>query len=114
MKRSLFASVVAVSVAFGFGAFAADKKIEKLYNSKCSSCHGKDGKGATEKGQKMGIRDMTSEDFQKGTDADFKKAIQEGVKKEHDGKKQEMDPYKDEIKDPEIDGLIKMIREMKK
>ena len=24
-------------------AYAADKKVERLFNSKCASCHGKDG-----------------------------------------------------------------------
>lgn len=114
MKNKLLVTLIAASCALSLNAFAADKKVEKLFNSKCSSCHGKDGKGATEKGQKMAVRDMTSEEFQKGTDADFKKSINEGFKKEKDGKKQEMDPYKEELKEAEIDGLIKYIREFKK
>ena len=107
-----------MAVAAGFlivgSAYAADKKIERTFNSKCASCHGKDGKGATEKGKKMAVRDMTGEEFQKGKDEDFKKAINEGLKKEEKGVKQEMDGYKSELKAEEIDGLVKHIREFKK
>ncbi len=112
MKRSLL--IAAVACLFAFPAAAADKKIERTFNSKCASCHGKDGKGATEKGKKMAVRDMTGEDFQKGKDEDFKKSINEGVKKEEKGVKQEMDGYKSELKAEEIDGLIKYVREFKK
>ena len=113
MKRNAFTWTLVVSCAIGLSAFAADKKVERLFGTKCSACHGKDGKGQTEKGQKMGVRDMGSAEYQKGTDADFKKVILEGMKREKDGKKQEMDPYKDELKDGEIDALIKMVREFK-
>ena len=43
MKRIviLFSALALVSIP----AFAADKKIERLWKSKCSSCHGMDGKG---------------------------------------------------------------------
>ncbi len=113
MKRALIGSALAV-VLFGFSAQAADKKIERLFGSKCSACHGKDGKGQTEKGKKMQVRDLASAEFQKGTDEDFKKVILEGMKKEKDGVKQEMDGFKDELKGPEIDALVAYMREFKK
>lgn len=114
MKRLMIAVVFTLSVAVGSQAQAADKKIERLFGSKCSACHGKDGKGQTEKGKKMNIRDMASAEFQKGTDEEFKKAILEGIKKEVGGVKQEMDAYKEEIKGPEIDALVAYMREFKK
>ncbi|MBS1149175.1 MAG: cytochrome c family protein [Myxococcaceae bacterium] len=113
MKRVLMGSFLAV-VLFGFSAQAADKKIERLFNSKCSACHGKDGKGQTEKGKKMAVRDMASPEFQKGTDEDFKKAILEGFKAEKDGVKQEMDSFKEDLKGPDVDAMIKYMREFKK
>ncbi len=104
---SLFTLVV--GLLFATSAFAADKKIERLWKSKCSSCHGMDGRAQTEKGKKMKTADMTTAEYQKKTDADWEKAIKEGVKAEKDGVKQEMDGY--ELKPEELKGLIGMIRE---
>lgn len=112
MKR--FALVTLAAVALSFDAQAADKKVERLFGSKCGSCHGKDGKAQTEKGKKMAMRDVASEDFQKISDADMTKAINEGLKKEKDGVKQEMDGYKEDIKAPEVEALVKYMREFKK
>src|ERR1043166_8511734 len=65
-----------------------DKKIEKVWKAKCSSCHGADGKGQTEQGKKLGIKDYTAPEWQKSkTDDELKKAIADGVKG--------MDGYKD-------------------
>ena len=112
MKR--FALITLAAVALSFNAQAADKKIERLFGSKCGSCHGKDGKAQTEKGKKMAMRDVASEEFQKLSDADMTKAINDGIKKEKDGVKQEMDGYKEEIKAPEVEALVKYLREFKK
>ena len=62
----------------------------------------------------MAMRDLASEDFQKVSDADMTKAINDGRKKEKDGVKQEMDGYKEEIKAPEVEALVKYMREFKK
>ena len=114
MKRLALMNVLLACVTFSFSAQAADKKIERLFGSKCGSCHGKDGKAQTEKGKKMAMRDIASEEFQKISDADMTKAINDGLKKEKDGVKQEMDGYKEEIKAPEVEALVKYIREFKK
>ena len=111
MKRILFL-LTAISLASA-PAFAADKKIERLWKSKCGSCHGKDGKAATDKGKKMKMYDMTSADWQKKiSDDDMKKAIKEGVKEEKDGVKKEMDAY-DDLTPEQIDGLVAFMRELK-
>ena len=104
----------AAALALPLSAQAADKKIERLFGSKCGSCHGKDGKAQTEKGKKMQMRDLASAEFQKGSDADFKKAILEGIKAEKGGVKQEMDGYKDDLKPEQVDALVKYMREFKK
>ncbi len=113
MKQITFYMALAC-LSFSMTAQAADKKIERLYASKCGSCHGKDGKGQTEKGKKMLMRDIASDEFQKISDDDMKKAITEGLKHEKNGVKQEMDGYKDEIAAPEVDALVKYMREFKK
>lgn len=113
MTRALLLAA-ATALFLALPAHAADKKVERLFNSKCGSCHGKDGKGQTEKGKKMALRDMTSAAFLGGKDEDFKKVINEGVKKEEKGIKQEMDGYKAELKPEDVDNLVKYVRELKK
>ncbi len=44
---------------------APDKKVERLWKSKCGSCHGADGKAQTEKGKKMKMEDYTTAEWQK-------------------------------------------------
>jgi len=113
MKRFLFFSVVLAMVAAP--AFAADAKIERTWKSKCASCHGKDGKGDTDKGKQLKVNDMTASDYtKKFTDEQMKKAILNGVNEERDGVKKEMEPYKDELKPDQIDGLIVFIKGLSK
>jgi mono/diheme cytochrome c family protein len=91
-----------------------DKKTVRTWKAKCSSCHGEDGKAATEQGKKMGVRDMTMPDFWKGlTDAKMKDAIANGIKQTRDGKVQEMEPYKDKLKPEEIDSLVAYVKTFK-
>jgi len=93
----------------------ADKKTIRTWKAKCASCHGEDGKGATEQGKKMGVRDMTSAEFAKdATDAKMKDAITNGIKRTKDGKTQEMEPYKDKLKPEEIDNLVAYVKSLKK
>lgn len=90
-----------------------DKKIERLWKSKCSSCHGQDGKGQTEKGKKMKVADYSTAEWQKAkTDDALKKAIIEGFKGEKDGAKQEMDGYKADLTPEQIDGLVLFTRSL--
>jgi mono/diheme cytochrome c family protein len=35
--------IVLLALSFASTALAADKKVERLFSSKCASCHGKDG-----------------------------------------------------------------------
>jgi mono/diheme cytochrome c family protein len=113
MKRLAF--LVAALALAAVPAQAADKKIERLWKSKCGSCHGADGKGDTEKGRKMKIGDLSDAAWQKkATDAEIKKAINEGVKSEKDGVKKEMDGYAEDIKGEQLDALVVFVRELKK
>src|SRR5262245_27465120 len=86
MKRLTRTITLCLTLAFaGLAARPAaaevDKKTVRTWKAKCSSCHGEDGKGQTEQGKKMGIRDMSSPAFTKDmTDAKMKDAILNGVK----------------------------------
>ena len=105
--------VVALVVGYAQVAKAADKapdkKIERVWKSKCASCHGAAGV-ATEAGKKAGAKDMSAADVQGKSDADLKKAIKEGVKKDD---KQAMEAFAD-LKDDQVDGLVQLIRSFKK
>ena len=91
-----------------------DKKTERTWKAKCASCHGADGKGATDQGAKMGIGDYTSAAWQKSvTDAQIKTAIADGVNREKAGKKQEMEGYKDKLDAAQIDSLVAFVRSLK-
>ncbi len=71
-----------------------DAKIARMWKSKCGSCHGADGKAATSKGKKMLMSDLSTKAWQTSrTDAQLKKAITDGVKKDKDGVTQEMDAF---------------------
>ncbi len=115
MRRWMKGSLVAVTL-LGTAAYAeADKKTERVWKSKCSSCHGMDGKAQTEKGKKMKIADYSSKEWQANAkDDQLLKAINEGVKAEKDGVKQEMDGYQAELKPGEAEALVKLIRGLAK
>ncbi len=83
-----------------------DKKIERLWKGKCAGCHGLDGKGQTDQGKKLGVKDYTTPEWQKSrTDEQIKTAIVEGAKG--------MDPYKDKLTPDQIDGLVAYVRALK-
>jgi cytochrome c553 len=109
------ASLAVVSLLPGTARAEVDKKTLRTWKAKCSSCHGEDGKGATEQGKKMGVRDMTAADFWKDlTDTKMKDAINNGIKQTKGGVVQEMEPYKDKIKPEEIDALVVYVKTFKK
>lgn len=93
----------------------ADQKTERLWKSKCSACHGKDGKGETKKGKKMKVKDMTTAAWQKEvTDARMLKAMNDGIERTEGGVEQKMKPVKGKISPEEMQALIKFMRAFKK
>ena len=77
-----------------------------IYKTKCSSCHGADGKGQTSVGKAMKIADLGGADVQKMTDAEIAKIIESG--------KGKMPAYKGKLTADEINALVKAIRAFKK
>ena len=113
MRTGIAAGIVAALVSTA--SSAQDKKIERVWKAKCSSCHGVDGTGQTETGKTMGIGDMTSAAFQKDlTDASMRERIENGVVREKNGKQQEMKAFREVLKPEEIDGLIAWVKALKK
>ena len=116
MKQTrVLASVVVASFLLGAPALAeVDKKVERAWKAKCSSCHGAAGKADTDKGQQMKIVDMTSAEFQAKKDDELRNAILNGVKKDKGGVKQEMDAFKGDLTPEQVDALVAYIRTFKK
>jgi mono/diheme cytochrome c family protein len=78
MKKLVTLMVACVAMT-ALSALAADGKA--LYEEHCSKCHGKDGKGQTTMGKKMGAKDYTDPKVQDAvSDAAFTKSIKEGLK----------------------------------
>ena len=51
---------------------------EATYKAKCQMCHGPDGKGETPTGKAMKVKDFSSEDVQKMSDAELAAIITNG------------------------------------
>jgi cbb3-type cytochrome c oxidase subunit III len=91
-------------------ALAADGA--RPYNAKCASCHGKDGKGQTETGQKKHVKDLTDSKVQASLkDADLVKAITDGIDETPDHGK--MPGYKDKLSDDEVKAVAAYVRTLK-
>ena len=114
IKRMWWIAALAAALVPVAGRAEADKKTERIWKAKCASCHGVDGKAQTDQGQKMGVADYTTPAWQKAhSDADIKKAIAEGVNRERDGKKQEMEGFKDKLPPEQVEQLVVYIRSLK-
>lgn len=112
-KRMWISALAAVLIPLAARA-EPDKKTARTWKAKCASCHGVDGKGHTDQGEKMAIGDYTDAGWQKArTDSEIKKAITDGVNREKAGKKQEMEAYKDKLSPEEIDKLAAYVRSLK-
>ena len=81
---SWIAGIMVIAVALAAIAFlsapvkADAAAAEATYKAKCAMCHGPDGKGATATGKTMGVKDFTSDEVQKMSDADLSAAISGG------------------------------------
>ena len=88
---------------------ADDAAAAYLYNKECAGCHGKDGKGKTPTGRKVGAKDLSQS---KSTDAEMEKQIIEG-KKAPNGTPA-MPPFKDKLDAEEIKDLILFVKKFRK
>ena len=78
----------------------------------CASCHGKNGRGDTKMGRKVGAKDYTDPKVQAAMkDEEMFKAIKEGLK---EGGKTKMKAHKDVLTDEEIKALVQYVRAFKK
>ena len=86
--------------------YKPEKKLVRLWNSKCATCHGEDGRGHTEQGKEMGIADMTKAAYWKDVTVESgRKLVLEGLKRKVNGKEQEMKPFADRLTPQQVDAL---------
>jgi cytochrome c6 len=97
-----FATASAVVLTLSLSVHAQDAST--LFKSKCAVCHGADGTGSS-MGKKMGVRDLTSADVQKMSDAELTDIITNG--------KNNMPKFAS-LKPEEVKGLVSYIRTLKK
>lgn len=86
-------------------AFAADEGAA-TFKAKCAMCHGQDATGNTPMGKNLKIRDLTSPDVQKQSDAELLATITKG--------KNKMPEYGSKLSNDQIADLQKYIRTLKK
>jgi mono/diheme cytochrome c family protein len=116
LSFTLFAAQGLVAAALDPPAgYKVDKKIKRLFDAKCASCHGEDGRGKTELGLEMGIADMTQAAYWKDLTLErARKAVLDGLKQTKDGKLQEMKPFKDRLTPAQVDALNLYAASLKK
>ena len=96
-------TVVAVALALSTWSFAQGGP--DLFKSKCAACHGADGKGATAMGKALKLRDLSSADVQKQSDAELTTIITGG--------KGKMPSYDGKLTKDQISDVVKYIRTLK-
>ena len=95
--------------------YKPDKKIKRLFEAKCATCHGDDGRAKTELGEEMGIADMTKSAYWKDLTLEgARKSVLEGIKRVQRGKEQEMKPFKDRLTADQVDALVLYSASLKK
>lgn len=110
MKRLLL--VGTASLAIAAMPALADDDAKTTFESKCASCHSKDGSGSSAAGKKLGAKDWTDAKVQEALkDEEMAKAIKEGVK---DGGKTKMKGFGDKLSDDQIKALVAYVRTLKK
>ncbi|MBI2602398.1 MAG: cytochrome c [Deltaproteobacteria bacterium] len=112
LKNCRLPGVLFAAVFFGASgrSFGNDAATVKLFESECSTCHGKDGKGKTSMGRKKNVEDWTDGDrLSKVTDDEMKAILEKGIK-DKDGNVTMKPPKK--VQAGQFDALIKYSRSL--
>ena len=98
-KKLAVVALVLAMLALPLASYAADSAAD-VYKSKCTMCHGTDGK------KMAGTKEFASPDYQKMSDTDLAAAIS-------NGKPPKMPAFKGKLTDDQIKDLAKYIRTLK-
>jgi cytochrome c6 len=99
-------SLLLLAAAAVFAAPAHAQTGAALFKAKCAPCHGPDGKGETSMGKVLKVRDLSSPEVQKQSDAELTGLIENG--------KGKMPAYKAKLSERDIKELVSYIRTLKK
>ncbi len=103
MGNSIGKSVICLALFFGFvSAARAQSPVEKLYQAKCTGCHGPDGSANTKAGKNTGAHDFRLPDVEKETDSTLIEIVTKGKKK--------MPKFEEKLKSKEIKELVEYVR----
>lgn len=91
-------------------ADAALRKTRRLWQVKCATCHGLDGRGRTVMGEKLRLRDLTDAAWQKGLDdRKLKESLVQGRHSEQEPGAG-MRSYGERLAPEQIDALVAFVR----
>jgi cytochrome c6 len=105
MKTVTRIAMLVVAVAMVFSTFSFAQGGADLFKSKCATCHGADGKGDTAMGKALKLRDLSSADVQKQSDAELTTIITSG--------KGKMPSYDGKLTKDQIGDVVKYVRTLK-
>jgi cytochrome c6 len=106
---NLFRGGMLLTLALGLALWSKPASADdaaSTYKTKCSACHGADGKGETAMGKKFGLKDLASPEVQKTGDDELTAVIADG--------KDKMPSYKKSLKPDQIKELVAYIRSLAK
>jgi cytochrome c6 len=106
MSKAVLGAAGAILLAFAIAPAARGDDAAPLFKQKCAMCHGADGKGDSSMGKTLKVRDLSSADVQKQSDADLTAIITKG--------KNKMPSYEGKLKPEEIKGLVAYVRSLAK
>lgn len=107
MKRidlQLLTVATTFAVIPSLALFARAQDATAIFNSRCAGCHAANGTGSPA-GKKMGVKDLTTSEVQKMSDAELADVITNGRNKM---------PKFGSLQPEEIKGLVAYIRTLKK
>jgi len=82
LSTFLITTIAAISILAGE---PQQKEPKQVYLDKCAVCHGEDGKGQTAKGKKLKVKDVSSPEVKKMTDAQMLDIVLKGKGDDMDG-----------------------------
>jgi cytochrome c6 len=105
MKNVMRVVLCVFAFAMVFSTWSLADDGAETFKAKCSTCHGTDGKGATAMGKALKLRDLSSADVQKQSDADLVNIVTNG--------KEKMPKYDGKLTKQEINDVVKYVRTLK-
>jgi cytochrome c6 len=106
MSSKLFLVVTVLTIGILTPSFLRAQDAATTYKTKCASHHGPDGKGNTAVAKALAVRDFSSPEVQKETDAELIAITQNGRNK--------MPGYAKSLKPDQIKDLVAYIRDLAK